>query len=148
MNYLTKYPSEQISAFIISGSISSDIDSAGNVRLSTNETDIFKSCITFEIKYPNFDKSQILKYFDINFKELNSIQDEVQPTKTTDYEKLYEEKLDENNRLKDMLDGMLSDAKTISEKVLIKDTIIELRIKLKEGKLPTDFSDEFPYRPK
>jgi hypothetical protein len=71
MNIIQNYSSGQIDKLIESGSIQPQVDAFGNVKISSNQTDLDKSCFTFEIKMKEIKTKEVLKHYDLQFKELS-----------------------------------------------------------------------------
>lgn len=149
MNDLQTY----IKKFLVSGDFANNLDDMNNIHLNVNEninlngSDIFMSVNLLENKY---DTSKITNLYDVNINTTNISNNNEVVTINDQLQDSYNNVIAENQALKDSLADMVNIIESNpaqAEVMASKDTIINLRIKLGEGKSPEDFESVFPYSP-
>ena len=96
----------------------------------------------------NYKKDEIENLYDVGITEIQTeptIQKQVfDQTFLTEYNKVLYENQDLKEKLNQLVDEVQSDPSK-SQLSAARDLIVELRIKLKQGNKPEDFSNEFPF---
>lgn len=68
--FIDKYPNEQLDIVIASGSISSEFDEYGTLRLNYDEENIQTSAITIPLISDIYDNSAVEESYDLAFTEI------------------------------------------------------------------------------
>jgi len=138
----------QINDFLISGQFTNNIDEFGNINLYISSSNANEQYIVFPLMNFNYKKDEIENLYDVNLTEIQtetSIEKQVlNQTFLTEYNKVLSENQDLKQKLNDLVDEIQSDSSK-SQLSAARDLIVELRIKLKQGNKPEDFSEEFPF---
>ena len=138
----------QINDFLISGQFTNNIDEFGNVNLYISSSNANEQYIVFPLMNFNYKKDEIENLYDVNLTEIQtetSVEKQVlNQTFLTEYNKVLSENQDLKQKLNDLVDEIQSDSSK-SQLSAARDLIVELRIKLKQGNKPEDFSEEFPF---
>lgn len=138
----------QINDFLISGQFTNNIDEFGNVNLYISSSNANEQYIVFPLMNFNYKKDEIENLYDVNLTEIQtetSIEKQVlNQTFLTEYNKVLSENQDLKQKLNDLVDEIQSDSSK-SQLSAARNLIVELRIKLKQGNKPEDFSEEFPF---
>jgi len=135
----------ELKQFSIDGIFNNNLDDAGNINLNTDPIEINQRYIEFGLKNYLYNNEQIKLLYDVDIKEF------AKPTSsivinTTDT--TVSQLTQENESLRNQLNAVIAADNQNSASAVVdasKDVIINLRIKLNEGKTSDDFSDEFPY---
>lgn len=138
----------QINDFLLTGQFTNNIDEFGNVNLYISSSDANEQYIAFPLINFNYKKDEIENLYDVGITEIQTeleIQKQVfDQTFLTEYNKVLYENQDLKEKLNQLVDEVQSDPSK-SKLSAAKDLIVELRIKLKQGNKPEDFSNEFPF---
>lgn len=138
----------QINEFLITGQFTNNIDEFGNVNLYISSSNANEQYIAFQLINFNYKNDEIENLYDVNLTEIQtetSVEKQVlNQTFLTEYNKVLSENQDLKQKLNDLVDEVQSDPSK-SQLSAAKDLIVDLRIKLKQGNKPEDFSDEFPF---
>ena len=138
----------QINDFLLTGQFSNNIDEFGNVNLYISSSEANEQYIAFELINFNYKKDEIENLYDVGITEIQTepvIQKQVfDQTFLTEYNKVLYENQDLKEKLNQLVDEVQSDPSK-SQLSAARDLIVELRIKLKQGNKPEDFSNEFPF---
>lgn len=140
---------ENVKKFMVTGEFINNIDSSGNLVLSTNASDATKMYFSYSLRYNSFDFAKIQELYDVNIVEFKQEDKKITSNKSDDSDVVILKQ--ENFVLKGQLADLIETANTnsaLADSIAAKDTIIKLRIKLNEGKSEKDFSDDFPYTKK
>lgn len=135
----------ELKQFSIDGIFNNNLDDAGNINLNTDPIEINQRYIEFGLKNYLYNNEQIKLLYDVDIKEF------AKPTSsivinTTDT--TVSQLTQENESLRNQLNAVIAADNQNSASAVVdasKDVIINLRIKLNEGKTSDDFSDAFPY---
>jgi hypothetical protein len=114
--------------------------------ISASETN--QEYITFELANFNYKNNEIENLYNVEIEEIKTSIDIEKQKFDQSFLNEYNKVLSENQDLKDQLNDLVSKMESDpseSQLSATKDIIIDLRIKLKEGNKPEDFSDEFPF---
>lgn len=138
----------QINDFLITGQFTNNIDEFGNVNLYISSSNANEQYIVFQLINFKYKNDEIENLYDVEIKELQ-IEPEVEKqvlnqTFLTEYNKVLLENQDLKEKLNQLVDEVQSDPSK-SQLSASRDLIVELRIKLKQGSKPEDFSEEFPF---
>lgn len=138
----------QINDFLITGQFTNNIDEFGNVNLLTVPSEANQEYIVFQLSNFKYKNDEIENLYDVNINEFKTKpttrKQIVDQTILNEYNKVLSENQDLKEKLNTLIDQVESDPSK-SQLSASKDIIIALRIKLKEGVTPEDFSDEFPF---
>ena len=138
----------QINDFLITGQFTNNIDEFDNVNLYISSSNANEQYIVFPLINFNYKNEEINNLYDVNLTEIQtepSVEKQVlNQTFLTEYNKTLSENQDLKQKLNDLVDEMQSDSSK-SQLSAARDLIVELRIKLKQGNKPEDFSEEFPF---
>jgi hypothetical protein len=102
----------------------------------------------FPLRDPVYNKEKILAFYNPNFTEFVASTTSSVDASTLEMQQEIQSITQENEELQTKLDELLSvlpPDSTLSDQKAIKDIIVDLRIKLGQGKSESDFSTEFPY---
>jgi hypothetical protein len=154
MTYLEKYI---INNFLLTGNFNNNIDDMGNVLLDLSivSSSISSSAsgsifIAFDLQENNYDNQKITNLYDVNINTTNVSNNNEVIVVNDQLQTSYNNVVAENQALKDSLADLINvvEANPAQAEVMAaKDTIINLRIQLGQGKTPSDFSSDFPYAP-
>ena len=138
----------QINDFLLTGKFTNNIDEFSNVNLYISSSNVNEQYIAFELINFNYKKDEIENLYDVSITETQTepvIQKQVfDQSFLNEYNKVLSENQDLKEKLNDLVEEVQSDPSK-SQLNASKDLIVELRIKLKQGNKPEDFSDEFPF---
>jgi hypothetical protein len=143
---------KQLQTFKDLGQFPNNIDSFGNFQLifNDNKTDEGKFYYTdISLKTLEYNSDKILDTNSTAFNELQSTQQEEAQDITTILQQ-YNESIAENRILNETVNSLVEKYENNDDKQVIsamKSEIIDLRIKLGQGNVPSDFSDDFPFLP-
>jgi hypothetical protein len=138
----------QINNFLITGNFINNIDEFGNVNLFISASEANQEYISFELANFNYKNNEIENLYNVEIEEIKTSIDIEKQKFDQSFLNEYNKVLSENQDLKDQLNDLVSKMESDpseSQLSATKDIIIDLRIKLKEGNKPEDFSDEFPF---
>lgn len=138
----------QINDFFTTGQFTNNIDEFGNVNLYISASNVNEQYITFPLINFNYKKDEIENLYDVNISEIQTettVEKQIlNQTFLNEYNKVLSENQDLKDKLNDLVDEIQSDSSK-SQLSAAKNLIVELRIKLKQGNKPEDFSDTFPF---
>lgn len=138
----------QINDFFTTGQFNNNIDEFGNVNLYISSSNVNEQYIAFPLINFNYKKYEIENLYDVNISEIQTetpIEKQIlNQTFLNEYNKVLSENQDLKEKLNDLVDEIQSDSSK-SQLSAARDLIVELRIKLKQGNKPEDFSDNFPF---
>jgi hypothetical protein len=150
INYNIDLPSVQ--NFRDFGTFKNNIDEFGNARLifsSVSDDSGDKNYLKFDLKTLSYNESKIKDTTDISFSELQTSNSE-ETRNVNDVLDEYNKVLSENKILNETVNELVDKYENNDDKIVIsamKDEIINLRIKLGQGNVPSDFDDGFPFLP-
>lgn len=136
---------KEINQFLIDGTFNNNLDDVGNINLSIDPIDVNQRYIKFELQNYLYKNNEIAMLYDVEIKEFAI------PTPTvtiSNNNNNTSQLVQENEILRNQLNAVIAADNQNSASAVIdasKDVIINLRIKLNEGKTTDDFSDSFPY---
>lgn len=145
---------DEVSTFKDFGTFTNNIDSFGNVQLVYLVAQSVNANVNY-VKVPlktfvyNQDKIIDANTNTIEFTELNTLEAE-QKRDTNEILQQYNTLLEENRILNQTVNELVEKYENNDDKSVIdalKNTIIDLRIQLGQGNVPSDFSDDFPFLP-
>jgi hypothetical protein len=146
---------EELRMFKETGNFKNNFDSFGNLQL------------VFNNKTPSGDSDGTYYYSNISLKTLDYDSDKIEDTTSVQFNELqstkqeqaqniavilqrYNEQLAENRILNETVNALIEKYENNDDKQVIaamKNEIIDLRIKLDQGNVPSDFDDSFPFLP-
>lgn len=143
---------QSLQTFKDSGVFSNNIDSFGNFQLVFNNdktTDGTYYYSNIDLKTLEYNIDKIVDTNSTQFNELQTL--ETAPTQDIAVVlQKYNEQLAENRILNETVNNLIEKYENNDDKQVIaamKTEIIDLRISLGQGKVPSDFSDNFPFLP-
>lgn len=143
---------DQVSEFKTFGTFTNNVDSFGNLQLVFSVAQSVEANVNY-VKVPlktfEYNQNKIIDANTVDFIELNTTEVE-QKQNTTELLKQYNTLLEENRILNQTVNDLVEKYENNDDKSVInalKNTIIDLRIKLGQGNVPSDFSDDFPFLP-
>ena len=144
--------SVDIYRFENTGKFSNNLDDYGNVQLvysSEQSTDGNLNYVKIQLKEFNYDENKILDSNRVEFTELETLKKQ-ETQNLNDVLSEYNNLLEENRILNQTVNELVQKYENNDDKQVIsalKTTIINLRIQLGQGKVSSDFSDDFPFLP-
>ena len=142
---------QSLQTFKDTGVFSNNIDSFGNFQLVFNNktTDGTYYYSNIDLKTLEYDNNKIVDTNSTQFNELQTL--ETVPTQDIAVVlQKYNEQLAENRILNETVNSLVEKYENNDDKQVIaamKIEIIDLRISLGQGTVPSDFSDDFPFLP-
>ena len=143
---------QSLQTFKDTGVFSNNIDAFGNFQLVFNNnktTDGTYYYSNIDLKTLEYDNNKIVDTNSTQFNELQTL--ETVPTQDIAVVlQKYNEQLAENRILNETVNSLVEKYENNDDKQVIaamKTEIIDLRISLGQGKVPSDFSDDFPFLP-
>lgn len=138
----------QINDFFTTGQFINNIDEFGNVNLYISASNANEQYIVFQLVNFKYKNEEIENLYDVSINEIQN-EPEIQKQVLNDsfldeYNKVLSENQDLKEKLNQLVDEVESDPSK-SQLSAARDLIVELRIKLKQGNKPEDFSEEFPF---
>lgn len=138
----------QINNFLLTGNFTNNIDEFGNVNLYISASEANQEYISFALANFNYKNNEIENLYNVEIEEIKTTPDLEKQIFDQSFLNEYNKVLSENQDLKDQLNDLITKMESDPSESQLnasKDIIIDLRIKLKEGNKPEDFSDEFPF---
>jgi hypothetical protein len=143
---------DEVDSFKNLGNFSNNVDSFGNYQLVFSVAQSMNGNLNY-VKVPLktivYNNDKILDSNSTEFTELQTLQVEEKRNTAAVLEQ-YNNLLEENRILNQTVNGLIEKYENNDDKQVInaqKDTIIALRIQLGQGKVPSDFGDDFPFLP-
>lgn len=143
---------DEVDSFKNVGTFSNNVDSFGNYQLVFSVAQSMNGNLNY-VKVPLktivYNDNKILDSNSTDFTELQTLQVEEKRNTVVLLEQ-YNTLLEENRILNQTVNDLVEKYENNDDKQVInaqKDTIINLRIQLGQGKVPSDFSDDFPFLP-
>jgi hypothetical protein len=140
--------SNEIINFERYGTYEYNSDEGGNFLFKNPPEKFNEQYISLPLINYNYIKFKIDSFYDIEFKEFISNTQKVVSSETTteDISQLKIENEELQNKLQILIEKSDENI-TESERLAVKQVILDLRISLKQGVAERDFSDIFPYLP-
>lgn len=143
---------DEVDSFKNLGTFSNNVDSFGNYQLVFSVAQSMNGNLNY-VKVPLktivYNNDKILDSNSTEFTELQTLQVEEKRNTAAVLEQ-YNNLLEENRILNQTVNDLIEKYENNDDKQVInaqKDTIITLRIQLGQGKVPSDFGDDFPFLP-
>lgn len=143
---------DEVASFKNLGTFSNNVDSFGNYQLVFSVAQSMNGNLNY-VKVPLktivYNDDKILDSNSFDFTELQTLQVEEKRNTAAVLEQ-YNNLLEENRILNQTVNDLIEKYENNDDKQVInaqKDTIIALRIQLGQGKVPSDFGDDFPFLP-
>lgn len=144
--------SPQINKFQTLGTYDYKFDEVGNVIASSASAEFSYNYLALPLRDAVYDTTAIESYYDVNFVEFvpPDVAETAEEQDAANEAMLQENAAltKENAELKSQLDDLVAsseDDPSAAQKEAMKQVIIDLRIKLGQGKEERDFNEEFPY---
>lgn len=142
----------EVDKFKITGEFTNNIDEFGNLQLVFSVAQSTKANLNY-VKIPLktfvYNDEKILDSNSVEFSELQSLQTE-EKRNVNEILEQYNNLIAENRILNETVNSLIEKYENNDDKQVInamKNEIINLRIRLGQGKVPSDFSDDFPFLP-
>jgi hypothetical protein len=143
---------DEVDVFKKLGNFTNNLDSFGNYQLVFSVAQSMDGNLNY-VKVPVktfvYNDDKILDSNSIEFAELQTLQVE-EKRDTLELLNQYNNLLEENRLLNQTVNSLIEKYENNDDKQVInalKDTIINLRIQLGQGNVPSDFGDDFPFLP-
>lgn len=142
---------QQITEFERYGTYSYEYDSVGNVIFNSSSNDFSEVYLAFPLSNFVYDNGKIESFYDPTFTEF--LPTTGSQIVSVDMERLQSELDAEKTRnaeLTQQLDSLISSTETdssVADREAVKQVILELRKALGQGRVDSDFSEDFPYTP-
>jgi hypothetical protein len=143
---------DEVSAFKNFGTFTNNTDSFGNLQLVYSVAQSVNGNVNY-VKVPLktfvYNENKIVDSNSSDFTELQTPETQ-QKQNINEVLQQYNELLAENRILNETVNSLVEKYENNDDKQVIdaqKNTIINLRIQLGQGKVPSDFSDDFPFLP-
>ena len=143
---------DEVSSFKNFGTFTNNTDSFGNLQLVYSVAQSVNGNVNY-VKVPLktfvYNENKIVDSNSSDFTELQTPETQ-QKQNINDVLQQYNELLAENRILNQTVNELVEKYENNDDKQVIdaqKNTIINLRIQLGQGKVPSDFSDDFPFLP-
>jgi hypothetical protein len=143
---------DEVSAFKNFGTFTNNTDSFGNLQLVYSVAQSVNANVNY-VKVPLktfvYNENKIVDSNSSDFTELQTPETQ-QKKNINDVLQQYNELLAENRILNQTVNELVEKYENNDDKQVIdaqKNTILNLRIQLGQGKVPSDFSDDFPFLP-
>jgi len=143
---------DEVSAFKNFGTFTNNTDTFGNLQLVYSVAQSVNGNVNY-VKVPLktfvYNENKIVDSNSSDFTELQTPETQ-QKQNINEVLQQYNELLAENRILNETVNSLVEKYENNDDKQVIdaqKNTIINLRIQLGQGKVPSDFSDDFPFLP-
>ena len=125
-------------------------DNVGNMIFDSSSVNFNQVYLAFPIQNVVYDNSKIKTMYDVEFQEF--VPQEVTESAVTvgDLQQQLDVVQQENITLKSQLDSVIAQNEasgSAADKMATKQVILELRKAVGQGRVETDFSEDFPYTP-
>lgn len=139
---------KEISEFTKNGLYDYTFDEGGNLIFSQTSKEFNQHYVSIPLVNYVYDSDKIKSFYNTQFTEFISFTNETsnEPIFNDELNQLTEENVSLKNQLSTLIEQSESNI-TESERLAIKQIILELRIQLKQGVIEKDFSEVFPYLP-
>ena len=140
--------SRQISEFQKNGMYVYEFDEGNNLTVDNSSKKFNEHYVSVPLINYSYDNGKIQSFYDLTFTEfISSITaSAVSSQVSTQIEQLTQENQDLRDRLNTVIEDSTTNS-TESERLAAKQTILDLRMSLKQGVAARDFSEAFPYLP-
>jgi hypothetical protein len=143
---------DEVAAFKSFGTFTNNTDTFGNLQLVYSVAQSVNGNVNY-VKVPLktfvYNENKIVDSNSSDFTELQTPETQ-QKQNINEVLQQYNELLAENRILNETVNSLVEKYENNDDKQVIdaqKNTIINLRIQLGQGKVPSDFSDDFPFLP-
>jgi len=137
---------KEIDSFLLDVKFDNNIDSFGNVNISTSPKIISERYVAYKLKNSKYDAETIKKLYDTNVVNFNSGNSEkiTSTVNSEEYDRLISDNEELTAKLNFLIDEKATNS-TASDLMASRDLIVNLRIQLGEGNKESDFLTTFPY---
>lgn len=144
--------SEDIENFEEFGTYTYKYDETGNLTFNSSSEDFSRVYLSLPLTNFSYNKSKIDSFYNVNFEEFVPQSGSVEATPDVgNLESQLFSVTRENMVLKEQLEAVIAVNETsgsVAEDMATREVILELRKALGQGRVDSDFIDEFPYTPK
>lgn len=143
--------SQNIQNFQRYGDYTYQFDNVGNMTFNSSSGNFNQVYVAFPLQNAIYDTSKIETLYPVEFEEF--VPQVAEPTSTEIAIDEMQQQLDvlqeENVALKSQLDQVIAqtDTGTEADQMAVKQVILELRKTIGQGRVESDFSEDFPYTP-
>jgi hypothetical protein len=123
-------------------------DAIGNLTFDSSSLDFSRVYLALPLKNPVYNNSKIEAFYDPTFTEFIPAPETIEVS--NDVQKQVNVLEEENATLKSQLETLTSQSESddsAADRLATKQVILELRKSLGEGRVDSDFSEDFPYAP-
>lgn len=143
--------SQDIHNFRQYGTYAYKFDEVGNMTFNSSSSDFSQVYVAFPLVNVVLNNPKVNSFYNPDFEEFIPSTSSLAPVQDTEVlEQQLAELQAENDNLKTQLDSVIaqgSDSTSAVDSMATKQVILELRKTLGQGRVDSDFSEEFPYTP-
>lgn len=141
--------SQEIHDFQQYGAYTYKFDEVGNLIFNSSSVDFSQVYVSFPLKNVILNNLKVENFYNPEFEEFIPSTSSISPVVDTD---ILQQQLNalqqENDTLKNQLDAVIAQNETsgsLADQMATKQVILELRKSLGQGRVDSDFSEDFPY---
>lgn len=143
--------SQEIHDFEQNGDYQYAFDSVGNMTFNTASANFNQVYLALPLQNITYNNNKIQTFFDVSFSEFVPQAATSSVSGSEDLQDQLDAAQQQNISLQSQLDSLVSmseiSGSNVATSQAVQQVIIELRISLGQGRVPSDFSAEFPYTP-
>jgi len=142
--------SQNIQSFQRYGVYDYKFDDVGNLTFDSSSSDFSRVYVAFPLRNPIYNNTKIQTFYDPTFTEFVPSAKEITSADVEGIQQQVDVLTEENTALKSQLDTLTAQSDTNSsgaDQLATKQVILELRKALGQGRVDSDFSEDFPYAP-
>lgn len=132
------------------GTYTYKFDSVGNMVFDSSSVNFNQVYVAFPLQNPVYDNAKIETMYNVNFEEFVPAAVQTEQENISNLQQQLDMVQQENSTLKTQLDSVITQNEasgSVADQMATKTVILELRKALGEGRVETDFSEDFPYTP-
>jgi hypothetical protein len=142
--------SKEIQNFQRYGTYEYKFDAVGNLTFDSSSADFSHVYLSIPLQNVVYNKNKLDSFYNSEFQEFVPVQTKVSLATTEETKQQVNLLTEENESLKTQLDSLTVQSNTDAsgaEKLATKQVILELRKAVGQGRVDSDFSEDFPYSP-
>jgi hypothetical protein len=142
--------SKEIQNFQRYGTYEYKFDAVGNLTFDSSSADFSHVYLSIPLQNVVYNKNKLDSFYNSEFQEFVPVQPKVSLATTEETKQQVNLLTEENESLKTQLDSLTVQSNTDAsgaEKLATKQVILELRKAVGQGRVDSDFSEDFPYSP-
>jgi hypothetical protein len=142
--------SKEIQNFQRYGTYEYKFDAVGNLTFDSSSKDFSRVYLSIPLQNIVYNKNKLDSFFNPEFQEFVPVKSKVSLATTEETKQQVNLLTEENESLKTQLDSLTVQSNADSsgaEKLATKQVILELRKAVGQGRVDSDFSEDFPYSP-